>query len=77
VVEGIAFVPADAQGNRRDPEAAQRNGRAGRAGELIAKPWITAPIVSATSLKQLDEMVAKTRLKLSMDEVTALDATRA
>ena len=36
-----------------------------------------ASLVSATSLKQLDEMVAKTRLKLSMDEVTALDATRA
>jgi hypothetical protein len=39
--------------DNRDREAPQRNGRAVCAGWLIVKPWITAPIVSATSLKQI------------------------
>lgn len=41
---------------------------------LIAKPFITAPIVSATSLKQFSEIVRALEIKLSPDDVSALDA---
>jgi aryl-alcohol dehydrogenase-like predicted oxidoreductase len=41
---------------------------------LIAKPAITAPIASATSLTQLNELMAAPRLTLSADDMTALDA---
>jgi aryl-alcohol dehydrogenase-like predicted oxidoreductase len=41
---------------------------------LIAKPAITAPIASATSLTQLNELMAAPRLKLSADDMKALDA---
>lgn len=39
---------------------------------LIARPSITAPIVSATSLAQLDDLVGATRLKLTADEIEKL-----
>jgi len=41
---------------------------------LIARPSITAPIASATSLPQLEELVAATRLKLSSDALARIDA---
>jgi aryl-alcohol dehydrogenase-like predicted oxidoreductase len=41
---------------------------------LIAKPAITAPIASATSLTQLNELMTAPRLKLSADDMKALDA---
>ncbi|MDM0045764.1 aldo/keto reductase [Variovorax dokdonensis] len=43
----------------------------------IARPSITAPIASATSLEQLDELVAATRLRLDASTVAALDAASA
>ena len=42
---------------------------------LMAKPAVTAPIASATSLKQLETLVAATRLALSPDDMARLDAT--
>lgn len=44
---------------------------------LIARPSITAPIASATSSKQLADLVAATRLQLSADEVTMLNQASA
>ena len=44
---------------------------------LIARPSITAPIASATSSKQLADLVAATQLRLSADEVTMLDQASA
>ena len=41
---------------------------------LIAKPAITAPIASATSLTQLNELMAAPRLTLGADDMTVLDA---
>ena len=41
---------------------------------LIAKPAITAPIASATSLTQLNELMAAPRLTLGAHDMTALDA---
>lgn len=41
---------------------------------LLARPSITAPIVSATSVKQLDEILDATRLKLDSDAVSKLNA---
>jgi aryl-alcohol dehydrogenase-like predicted oxidoreductase len=41
----------------------------------MAKPAVTAPIASATSLKQLDTLVAATTLKLSAEAIAKLDAT--
>jgi aryl-alcohol dehydrogenase-like predicted oxidoreductase len=40
---------------------------------LIARPSVTAPIASATSTAQLDELIAATRLKLDTDAMQALD----
>ncbi|KND61351.1 Oxidoreductase [Candidatus Burkholderia verschuerenii] len=40
---------------------------------LIARPSVTAPIASATSVKQLESLAAATRLTLSGDDVQALD----
>ncbi|WMT13552.1 aldo/keto reductase [Serratia fonticola] len=40
---------------------------------LIARPSITAPIVSATSLTQLDELVSATRLQLAAEDIKTLD----
>jgi aryl-alcohol dehydrogenase-like predicted oxidoreductase len=40
---------------------------------LIARPSVTAPIASATSLKQLAEIMQAPRLKLSREDIAALD----
>lgn len=40
---------------------------------LIARPGLTAPIASATSLEQLDDQVAAIRLTLAADEIRLLD----
>ena len=44
---------------------------------LIAKPIITAPIVSATSLRQLGEILKAPQIKLSREDIAALDAAGA
>ncbi len=44
---------------------------------LIARPSITAPIASATSLQQLDEIMQAPRLALSREDVQALDSASA
>ena len=44
---------------------------------LIARPGITAPIVSATSLTQLEQLVAATRLSLDAQAIDALDTASA
>ena len=41
---------------------------------LMARPSITAPIASATSLAQLEDLVAATRLKLDAEAIKQLDA---
>jgi len=41
---------------------------------LIARPSITAPIASATSLEQLEGLVQATRLQLDSEAIEALDA---
>jgi len=41
---------------------------------LMAKPSITAPIASATSLEQLRDLVAATRVKLTAEELGRLEA---
>jgi aryl-alcohol dehydrogenase-like predicted oxidoreductase len=41
---------------------------------LIARPGITAPIVSATSVAQLQQVMAAAELKLSAADISALDA---
>jgi len=40
---------------------------------LIARPGITAPIVSATSVAQLEEVLASVRLQLSEEDIAALN----
>jgi aryl-alcohol dehydrogenase-like predicted oxidoreductase len=40
---------------------------------LIARPSITAPIASATSIQQLDELAAAARLSLDAESTAALD----
>lgn len=42
---------------------------------LIARPSVTAPIASATSVAQLDELVEATRITLDRDATLRLDAT--
>ena len=44
---------------------------------LIARPGITAPIASATSVEQLHELLGATSLQLSPDEITRLDLVSA
>jgi aryl-alcohol dehydrogenase-like predicted oxidoreductase len=44
---------------------------------LIAQPCVTAPIASATSLKQLHETMQAPRLKLSREDLQALDKASA
>jgi aryl-alcohol dehydrogenase-like predicted oxidoreductase len=44
---------------------------------LIARPGVTAPIASATSLPQLHDLMAGARLTLSVGDVEALDAASA
>ena len=40
----------------------------------LARPAVTAPIASATSIAQLDELAAAVALKLDAESITALDA---
>ncbi|MFC5580683.1 aldo/keto reductase [Rhodanobacter terrae] len=44
---------------------------------LIARPGLTAPIVSATSVEQLHELFGATRLQLTHDEIAQLDLASA
>ncbi|TWI58543.1 aryl-alcohol dehydrogenase-like predicted oxidoreductase [Pseudomonas duriflava] len=44
---------------------------------LIARPSVTAPIASATSLEQLHDLAAATRLTLSDDDITMLNQASA
>jgi aryl-alcohol dehydrogenase-like predicted oxidoreductase len=44
---------------------------------LIARPSVTAPIASATNLKQLAEILKAPRLKLTREDIAALDAASA
>ncbi|MCJ2073544.1 aldo/keto reductase [Methylobacterium sp. J-030] len=44
---------------------------------IIARPGITAPIASATSVAQLDELLGAARLSLSAEAITRLDAASA
>ena len=44
---------------------------------LMARPCVTAPIVSATSPAQLDEILKAVQIKLSGDDIAALDAASA
>ncbi|KQP22395.1 aldo/keto reductase [Pseudorhodoferax sp. Leaf267] len=44
---------------------------------LLARPSVTSPIASATSLAQLQQLVAAARLKLPADAVARLDAASA
>jgi len=42
-----------------------------------AQPAITAPIASATSVTQLDELTAALTLTLTLDQIARLDAASA
>ena len=44
---------------------------------LMAQPTVTAPIVSATSDRQIDTLVASIELKLTADQMSRLDAASA
>ena len=44
---------------------------------LVDRPGVTAPIASATSLAQLDELIAGVQLRLGADDKAALDAASA
>jgi aryl-alcohol dehydrogenase-like predicted oxidoreductase len=44
---------------------------------LMARPGITAPIASATSVEQLQDLVAATRIALSRDAIERLDRASA
>ncbi|MGV6490868.1 aldo/keto reductase [Stenotrophomonas rhizophila] len=44
---------------------------------LIARPGITAPIVSATSVEQLKDVLAAAQVRLSAEDVAQLDAASA
>jgi aryl-alcohol dehydrogenase-like predicted oxidoreductase len=44
---------------------------------LMARPGITAPIASATSVDQLKELIGAVNLKLSASEIVALDSASA
>lgn len=44
---------------------------------LIARPGVTAPIASATSLKQLDDLIKATRLALPADAIETLNRASA
>lgn len=43
---------------------------------LLSRPGVTAPIASATSVAQLDELLAAVKLSLPQDALARLDATR-
>ena len=44
---------------------------------ILAQPGLTAPIASATSVAQLDELVGAARLRLEADQLKALNAASA
>jgi len=44
---------------------------------LMVRPGITAPIASATSVQQLDEILGAAQLKLNANEIAALDSASA
>jgi len=44
---------------------------------LIARPGITAPIASATSVKQLQEILAAVRFQLTVEDIAQLDQASA
>ena len=44
---------------------------------LMARPSVTAPIVSATNLKQLTEILKAAQLKLAREDIAALDSASA
>ena len=44
---------------------------------LMARPSVTAPIASATTLEQLDTLIAATRLKLDAAAIAKLDQASA
>jgi aryl-alcohol dehydrogenase-like predicted oxidoreductase len=44
---------------------------------LIARPGITAPIASATTVEQVEELAGAVKLKLSTDDIAVLDAASA
>lgn len=44
---------------------------------LVAQPDITAPIASATSVRQLEELIAATRLRLGPDAIETLNTASA
>ncbi len=44
---------------------------------LIARPGVTAPIASATSLDQLDDLIGATKLALDPPSIEQLDAASA
>jgi aryl-alcohol dehydrogenase-like predicted oxidoreductase len=58
-----------------DQVAAQHNATPARVALawLIARPSITAPIASATTVEQLNELVEATRLKLTTSEIELLN----
>ncbi len=41
---------------------------------IVNKPGVTAPIVSATKLEQLDQLVEGLSVKLTPDEIAAVEA---
>ena len=44
---------------------------------MIARPSVTAPIASATSVEQLESLAAATRLQLAADDIQLLDEASA
>lgn len=64
VTDALAEV-ADARGETRAKVAL---------AWLMQKPGVTAPIIGATKLPQLDEAIAATELQLTADEVKILEA---
>ena len=44
---------------------------------LMAQPTVTAPIASATSVRQLEELTAAMHLRLSLEQIARLDAASA
>lgn len=66
---GLRILAAlDAVGARRQATPAQVT-----LAWLIARPGITAPIVSATSVQQLHEVLAATRLQLGAEDIALLE----
>ncbi|HET7064487.1 MAG TPA: aldo/keto reductase [Rudaea sp.] len=62
-----------------DDVALRRNARLAQVALawLIARPGITAPIASATSVKQLQEILAAVRVQLTVEDIAQLDQVSA